>query len=144
MAVKTEAAGRSWTSPRASAWIALLAVVIYAGLGWEHQYVFDPQVMQKVANNAIAEGKQALSRNETELDAVFESVRVQLRDHYGKYMLENPPWLLNNAGGAMGSMQVGYEASLERVTARAGVPNPRTGQRFSNDIMFVLFGLAMD
>jgi C-8 sterol isomerase len=82
--------------------VALLSVALYAGVGWEHQYVFAPADMQRIARTAIA-----VSHAEGDnMTRTTELVVSGLREKYPGYIHDDPPWMFNNAGGAMGAMLV--------------------------------------
>jgi C-8 sterol isomerase len=89
--------------------VAVIAVILYAGVGWEHQYVFAPADMQAIARAAIArssaEGLDGAGRG-SNVSRTVEIVVGALREKYGDYIHEDPPWMFNNAGGAMGAMLV--------------------------------------
>lgn len=80
--------------------VAVIAVMIYL-INMPMKYRFTPETMALIANNAIQEG--ALSEG---LNTTINSVVRQLHETYPKHILKNPPWIFNNAGGAMGSMLV--------------------------------------
>lgn len=94
------------TAPGTAAFVALVAVVLYAGIGWEHQFVFNPQHLQGVARTAIAKSTRISPGGKANVSLTIELVIEQLRDEYGGYIVDEPKWMLNNAGGAMGSMLV--------------------------------------
>eukprot|EP00055_Hartaetosiga_balthica_P003956 m.9575 g.9575 ORF g.9575 m.9575 type:complete len:218 (-) comp3494_c0_seq1:2814-3467(-) len=87
--------------------VALLVAVI-AILGgicvFLEQYdghVFDPLKLQEIAKEAIAETGE--NEDVTELVNVLLS---KLHKEYGQHILDEPEWMFNNAGGAMGAMLV--------------------------------------
>lgn len=94
------------TSPGAAAAVAFVAVLLYGGIGWEHQFVFQPEVMQAVSRSAIARSSKLSPTGSANVSLTIEFVIEELRAVYGKYIVDEPKWMLNNAGGAMGSMLV--------------------------------------
>jgi C-8 sterol isomerase len=86
--------------------VGLLGIVLYGGIGWDHQYVFTPAGMKEVAVRAIAEARAHSSTGASNSTAVLEYVVEGLRAKYGDYIFEKPAWMFNNAGGAMGAMLV--------------------------------------
>ena len=70
---------------------AALIVALFAGVGHESQYVFKPEVMQKIAQEAIAEGGSE--------DAIVAAVVKRLHASYPGRVGQNPPlhvfWFFN-------------------------------------------------
>jgi C-8 sterol isomerase len=94
-----------------AAFVVLFGIVLYGGIGWDHQYVFTPDGMKEVASRAIADARAHSSTGASNSTAVLEYVVEGLRAKYGDYIFEKPAWMFNNAGGAMGAMLVRW-ASL--------------------------------
>lgn len=91
--------------------LAVAFVAIFIALSMRPaQYIFTAEEMSRFAKNAIREGKEHGGLNTT-----VHSVVRQLRERYGDYIIDNPPWIFNNAGGAMGSMLVLHCSLLEYV-----------------------------
>lgn len=84
-----------------------IAIALYAGIGHESQYVFDPLVMKSVAVSAIARAKSQSSDGVADPDLIIAHVVDDLRKLYKDYVVDEPEWMFNNAGGAMGAMRVG-------------------------------------
>jgi C-8 sterol isomerase len=95
----------SLTSPWTVVLVAVLAV-LYGGIGWEHQFAFKPSDMQSIARAAIEKSTSASPTQSANATLTVAFVLDGLREKYGDLIFENPPWMLNNAGGAMGAMQV--------------------------------------
>lgn len=94
---RARASQRAWN--RGAAAVALASVLLYALARREPQYVFTAEAMQRIAGAAVLEGQGNASRA---IDAAVRALRVQFPEH----VLRDPPWMFNNAGGAMGSMMV--------------------------------------
>ncbi|KAI0566220.1 Sigma1 receptor like protein [Gracilaria domingensis] len=102
------------------------------------QPVFTPESMADIARTALSYSQSINGTIETTIDHVIK----QLRDTYPKYILDNPPWLFNNAGGAMGSMLVLHVSLVEYVII-FGTPvgtSGHTGRFMADDWFTILQG----
>lgn len=103
------------TSPLTGFLVAVLAAVLYGGIGWEHQFVFKPSDMQDIARTSIERSKAASPNNSANATLTVSFVLEGLRKRYGNLIAGDPPWMLNNAGGAMGAMRVLHFSMSEYV-----------------------------
>src|SRR5262245_30725349 len=56
--------------------------------------VFDPHELHQLARDCIG----------GPIESVFENLHARLLERYPGHIDPNPPWMFNNAGGAMGAM----------------------------------------
>ena len=120
----------------AAAAIVLVTAAIL-GIGHESQYVFVPEAMHKIANQALSENpgndpqvsegvRARRDRGETVVhdsnpeplslsrcQGIVDSVVSLLKKEYPEHIIDKPEWLFNNAGGAMGSMIVSSDRLLD-------------------------------
>mmetsp|Transcript_34781 Transcript_34781/g.48220 ORF Transcript_34781/g.48220 Transcript_34781/m.48220 type:complete len:214 (+) Transcript_34781:821-1462(+) len=116
--------------------VAALAVVAYVGIGHESQYVFTPEAMHAIAKEAIEESPAG------DLNQIFDSVVRKLNATHPDYIIDNPKWLFNNAGGAMGSMLVLHCSFSEYVIifGSAVGTEGHTGRFLAHDYFTILYG----
>ena len=124
----------------AAAAIVLVTAAIL-GIGHESQYVFAPEAMHKIANQALSENpgndpqvsegvRARRDRGETVVhdsnpeplslsrcQGIVDSVVSLLKKEYPEHIIDKPEWLFNNAGGAMGSMIVSSDRLLDSRSA---------------------------
>ena len=79
---------------------AMVLGILFASSRPGPRPVFSPAAMKATAKEALDSGSN-LDPNQT-MNAV---VRILKRD-FGKHIMENEPWIFNNAGGAMGALKV--------------------------------------
>ncbi|CAN8073030.1 unnamed protein product [Agarophyton chilense] len=116
----------------------LLIAVVIALCFRPPQAVFTPEAMAAIARTAISYSKSINGTVEITIDRVVK----ELRDTYPKYILNDPPWLFNNAGGAMGSMLVLHISLVEYVII-FGTPvgtAGHTGRFMADDWFTILHG----
>lgn len=89
--------------------VTILSMLLYFVM-WPPPYLFTPQIMAAIARQAIREGAEGGGLNTT-----ISSVVRQLNGRYPGRILKNPPWMFNNAGGAMGAMLVLHCSLVEYV-----------------------------
>lgn len=89
----------------------LLSFFLYLALIYKPRYIFSPAEMSIIAKQAIQDGQ----RHDGSLNYTVQSVVDQLRSRHPRHILSNPPWMFNNAGGAMGSMLVLHCSFIEYV-----------------------------
>lgn len=136
---------------RSATLIALLSIVVYLHLN-PPDYVFTPEVMQDISRNAIrmaslsssssSSSASSNSTDDTDMNAIVTSVVQQLRDRFPGRVLPDPPWILNNAGGAMGAMLV-LHCSLVEYVIIFGTPlgtEGHTGRFMADDYFTILAG----
>eukprot|EP00171_Calliarthron_tuberculosum_P020686 IDg20686t1 len=74
--------------------------------------------------------REALAANETAPEATLKHVIAVLRRDFGRHVVTDEPWVLNNAGGAMGAFKRGTRTShisfRLAVRADAAVTDART------------------
>jgi C-8 sterol isomerase len=70
--------------------------------------LFDPETLREVVTPLIGRP----------IDALVPALHAELRARYGDHIRRDPPWLLNNAGGAMGTMCVLHFSITEGHTGR--------------------------
>lgn len=103
------------TKNKVSVLVALASVVLYLCVR-PPPYVFTPKAMQQIAVSAIAEGHRESPHDpDHALNVTVASVVRQLNEQFPGHILPNPPWMFNNAGGAMGSMLVLHCSLVEYV-----------------------------
>jgi C-8 sterol isomerase len=97
-------------------------------------YVFEPEILQQVARDAVA-----ATLPPPELVA---TVVQELSKRYPRHIERNPSWVFNNAGGAMGAMCI-LHASLTEYVMIFGTPigtEGHTGRFFVDDYFIILSG----
>ncbi|QDZ20996.1 ERG2/sigma1 receptor-like protein [Chloropicon primus] len=120
--------------------VVACAVVVAAavlGIGHESQFVFTPEAMHRIANQAISENKGS-----EDPQGIVDSVRSLLKKEYPDYIIDDSEWLFNNAGGAMGAMVV-LHASLSEYVIIFGSPigtEGHSGRFLSDDYFTILHG----
>ena len=97
------------------------------------KYVFDPEVLIKSAAAGIGQPHPQL----------FDSIRHELEQHYPGKIDNGDRWLFNNAGGAMGLLNILY-ASLSEYLIFFGSPTGTAGHsgryHFVEDFAIVIDG----
>lgn len=97
---------------RLMAWLSILAVLLAAMVGLdqikERWYIFDPHVLQEVAQHNIAK-----YGNDTH--AMITHIAEDLESKYPGHVNLKEEWVFNNAGGAMGSMWILHGSITEYV-----------------------------
>lgn len=86
------------TRAAAGALFAVVLGVLWAASG-RSRAVFSGEDMLRVAREALAANGTAAE------DTVLHVIKALKRD-FGKHVVTDEPWVLNNAGGAMGAFKV--------------------------------------
>merc|ERR1711991_792002 len=83
--------------------VGILAAIFFVDLC--HTHVFEPEVLQKLANEAI-------EAHGTNISAIVVDLvdRLSKVPGYGSHMTAKQEWIFNNAGGAMGLQRRGVRA----------------------------------
>jgi C-8 sterol isomerase len=87
-------------------------------------YVFEPEILQQVARDAVAKNLPVRE--------LVATVVGELAKRYPRHVDPDPAWVFNNAGGAMGAMCV-LHASLKEYVIIFGTP---LGTEESNEGFF--------
>lgn len=96
--------------PLSAVLVALLSIAFYLTFQYEPNYIFTPEEMLEIAKSAIKEGAESGG-----LNATVTSVVRQLNERHPNRIIQNPSWMFNNAGGAMGAMLVLHCSFIEYV-----------------------------
>lgn len=94
--------------------------------------IFDPLVLQSVVNKHI--GKP--------MKVMVSAIAEELHEHYPGHINRDPPWVLNNAGGAMGAFAL-LHASITEYLIVFGTPigtEGHSGRHLADDYFFMLEG----
>jgi hypothetical protein len=75
-------------------------------------YVFDPSVLHEIARAAVGKKPRA---------EMISAVEEALVERYPDHIDRSPPWLFNNAGGAMGQIKI-LHSSLSEYILIFGTP----------------------
>jgi hypothetical protein len=75
-------------------------------------YVFDPSVLHEIARAAVGKKPRA---------DMIAAVEEALVERYPEHIDRSPPWLFNNAGGAMGQIKI-LHSSLSEYILIFGTP----------------------
>ena len=97
-------------------------------------YVFDPDVLQRVANDALAQNLP--------IEQLITTVVTELSKRYPRHISSTPAWVFNNAGGAMGAMLI-LHASLSEYVIVFGTAlgtEGHSGRFFTDDYFIILDG----
>lgn len=111
----------------------------------KENWVFDPSVLQQVAQKGIQaanakakfDGREAASATET-VSEVLKAVKEQ----YPNYIHTDRDWMMNSAGGATGAMIV-LHASFSEYVIIFGTPlgtEGHTGRFFAEDFFTIIYG----
>ncbi|MBK6915778.1 MAG: hypothetical protein IPH07_00115 [Deltaproteobacteria bacterium] len=94
--------------------------------------LFDPHELHALATGCL----------ERPIDEILPLLHTRLRERYGKHIHPNPPWMFNNAGGAMGSMWVLHMSMTEYliVFGSAIGTEGHTGRFLADDWFVILDG----
>ena len=95
-------------------------------------YIFDPDVLGRIARDAL----------DQPLDAMVEQIARDLGREYPGHIREDRDWVLNNAGGAMGMMTI-LHASITEYVIVFGTPigtEGHTGRFWAEDYFYILEG----
>jgi len=113
----------------------------------ESYYVFNPAEMQRIAKQAIHQAKAtektlASSSNVTLVDLIVGNTVDLLQQRYPEHVTRHSDWVLNNAGGAMGSMLILHCSLTEYVIifGTAVGTEGHTGRFFADDFFTILYG----
>lgn len=114
----------------------LLALFSYLDTIKDQFYVFDPVILQQLAQENIA----AYDGNNTQ--ALITNLVAALDAKYPGHMNLKQEWVFNNAGGAMGAMYI-IHASITEYVIIFGTPvgtEGHTGRYFADDYFIILEG----
>lgn len=91
--------------------------------------LFDPETLRELAAPLLGRP----------IDDLVSALHARLRERYGDHINRDPPWLLNNAGGAMGTMCVMHFSITEYLIV-FGSPIGTEGHsgRFMADDWFII------
>ncbi|KAG8347815.1 putative C-8 sterol isomerase [Trypanosoma vivax] len=92
--------------------LAVLLVVFSAVIDRPENWVFDPKKLQEIAKRGIAHAQNKHGLNATAHEVISAVVSHVLQE-YPAYTQNTGHWILNNAGGAMGSMTVLHSSLSE-------------------------------
>ncbi len=95
-------------------------------------FLFDPEVLGRVARGVLGQP----------LESMVEQIATHLEQEYPGHIRHDRPWVLNNAGGAMGMMTV-LHASITEYVIVFGSPigtEGHTGRFWAEDYFFILEG----
>lgn len=95
-------------------------------------YIFDPDVLGRIAGNALGQP----------LEAMVDQIAAELEAAYPGHIRDTREWVLNNAGGAMGMMTV-LHASISEYVIIFGSPigtEGHTGRFWAEDYFYILEG----
>lgn len=88
---------------------AVAAAITAILLSTQHYWtkpVFSPQAMSEIAKEAISTTASHPDANQT-----MNAVITALNRDFGSHVMNDAPWVFNNAGGAMGAMKVSRQAA---------------------------------
>ncbi|RUS22367.1 hypothetical protein BC937DRAFT_89534 [Endogone sp. FLAS-F59071] len=114
----------------------LLALFSYLDTIKDQFYVFDPVILQQLAQENIA----AYDGNNTQ--ALITNLVADLDARYPGHINLKQEWVFNNAGGAMGAMYI-IHASITEYVIIFGTPvgtEGHTGRYFADDYFIILEG----
>lgn len=114
-----------------------LSLILYFNLQYKPRYHFTPEEMLQIAKRAITHG-----RENGGLNATVSSVVAQLTAAHPNHIITDPPWMFNNAGGAMGAMLVLHCSLSEYVIifGSAVGTEGHTGRFLADDYFTILHG----
>jgi C-8 sterol isomerase len=95
-------------------------------------YIFDVETLQRVATAHLGEP----------MDRMIESIAADLHEIYPGHIDRKPPWVLNNAGGAMGAFCL-LHASITEYLIVFGTPigtEGHSGRHTATDYFIILDG----
>lgn len=123
-------------------WLLVAVVAVLTGLSLHlatnTRFVFQPEVMQRIAQEAI----NATASDPDNVERLTQLVVQKLRAQYGSHVLAEPEWMFNNAGGAMGAMLV-LHCSFSEYVIIFGTPlgtEGHTGRFLADDYFTILHG----
>jgi C-8 sterol isomerase len=120
---------------RSLALVVLLVAFYYLDSVIHHGYIFEPKVLQEVAQSAIAKNYSSTAKT---IDHIVKA----LDKHYPGHVNKVQEWVFNNAGGAMGAMYL-IHASLTEYVIIFGTPvgtEGHTGRYLADDYFIILEG----
>ncbi len=95
-------------------------------------YLFDPHVLRDVARSALGQP----------MTQMVKQIASDLYDRYPGHINRDPPWVFNNAGGAMGAFAL-LHASIREYLIIFGTPigtEGHTGRHMATDYFIILDG----
>lgn len=95
-------------------------------------YIFDVDVLHRVVTDSLGQP----------LDRMIETIAADLDEVYPGHINRKPPWVLNNAGGAMGAFAL-LHASITEYLIVFGTPigtEGHSGRHFATDYFIMLEG----
>ena len=118
--------------------VFIVAAAVFCGALIKFEgHVFDPDKLQEISKAA-----HALYPEDSQLTKRVDAVLSGLRKEYPDHILDEPEWMFNNAGGAMGSMLV-LHCSLSEYIIIFGTAvgtEGHTGRFLADDYFTILHG----
>lgn len=95
-------------------------------------YIFDPDTLHGIVKDVIGQP----------LPDMVTAIRRELSERYPGYILPNPEWIFNNAGGAMGQMLVLHASITEylMIFGSSIGTEGHSGRFWAKDFFYILEG----